>query len=320
MSGRGLVQRPLADLYFNEGHQAGRAELLHVVVDGATLRKYCRALEDFLDWAGTWSEAAIDGQLAEYFSFLCFTKQVKAHVAGTTLAAVLHFMPAFKGKFAAAARALRAFHALVRSKERPPFSRRTVGALVRAMLLAGEREAAFMTLCIFAFFGRGGEWSILRLEDVATGRGRVTVTFGKAERGEKAKTGFDQGAEVREPAAVEWMTARKRAWTAAGKDGSDRFFTLTPQEYRTIFKNTCAVLGLPEDTPHVLRHTAATELFATGSVDIAGLKLAGRWARESSVKRYTKPHLILVHEAIVSAEVLRLGDQFWAAPMGFIGQ
>jgi hypothetical protein len=321
---RGLAKRPLAAWFFEHGHEPGSAELLHVSVNDATLQRYCAALEGFLEWAGSWSTRTLDSQLAEYFSHVCFSLGCKPHVAATCLSAVLHFLPDVKGSLYRATRSLAAFRALVRPRDRPPFSRRSVGALIACMLLARCRVEACVAMVVFDICGRGAEWEMLRLSDVSIGsgprEGQVTLALGQSDRGERAKTGFDQGATVRTPAVAAWLAAHVRARRQACEAPSARLFKTSPQRFRTVFKAACVQLGLPLDTPHVLRHTAASELWASGAVTLAELKLAGRWARDSSVKRYCKPHLLASHEAAVAPPVLELGARFWADPLGYLAR
>lgn len=336
--GAGLVKRQLAELFFGAGHEHGRAELLLVAVDDQTLATYCRALERFLDWCDDTGEVpaagvrGIDMGLALYFSAVCFDENKLPHVAATTLSAVLHFRPRWHGKLACAARALRAFNALLRSPERLPFSHRSVGALFAGLCLRGELEAFHASYYSYHVVGRGEQdWAPVRASDLHLPHDAmdpIGITLGVAARGEKTKTGFNQGALIRDPYLKKWLRERVCSLRRTRPAANGLVFKITPQEYRRAFSGTCAAVGLPRETPHVLRHTAATELWARGNhflgpkvKTINELKAAGRWQGDDSVKRYTKPHLIAAHEALLAPEVLAMGADFWAhGPEAFIAR
>jgi len=323
----------LAQRYFNKGHTKGVVELLRVAVDDATLRVYIRAMQAWLAWMDSTDEVTLDWSdvvvvdycLALYFSAVCFDLELLPHVAGSTLAAVLHFQPRFHSQLPRAARAARAFRALVRTEARLPFSRGSVGAIIAALLLCGHGEAAMLVAYLLDIVGRGQQdWEQVCVEDVhlpGASDAPIGITLGRSCRKEKVKTGFDQGVLVRCAVVRGWLRARVqrlRQWSAKGARA--KVFSLSPQEFRRVFAGACAELGLPAETPHVLRHTAATELWASGRVTLAELMLRGRWQSESSVKRYTKPHLLAAHESKVPPAVLELGKAFWTDPASFVAR
>jgi len=322
---RGLKKRQLADEYF----QRGAGSLLDVSVDDGTIVVYCKALAAFLDWHELAGEGALrkardyDRALAAYFAHVCFGLRLRPHVAGSALAAVLYFRSELRQRLPRAARAARAFRALVRTPERLPFSRRSVGAIIATLLLQGRLVAAMVVAYAFDIVARGEQdWRCVRAGDAHLPHDcteAVGVTLGAADRGEKTKTGFDQGALVHAPLAKGWLRARVSALRAAGQERAP-VFDITPQTYRTAFKEALHALDLPAETPHILRHTAASELYArtVPRMELRDLMMAGRWGSESSVRRYTKPHLISAHEAIVAPWVLELGDAFWADPVPFV--
>lgn len=320
----GLKKRALADAFFKEGHVAGRAELLQVAVDDRTLAIYCTAVDGFLDWCEDSQEAAFRGSrstdsgLCLYFSWLCFSEWKLAHYAATTLSAVLHFRPQYHGKLPRASRALKAFQALSRRKERVPFSHRSVGALLAALALRGETMVMYTAYFQYHICGRGEQdWSTVRACDVSLPPdplAPIGIVLGVADRGEAVKTGANQGVVVTDPELIGWLRARVESLRRRAGAGTDaRVFNVKPQAYRKVFSAVCLELGLPRETPHILRHARATFLWVTRQVTTLNeLKLAGRWDSDNSVKRYTKPHLVSAHESIAPLAVLELGELFWS--------
>jgi hypothetical protein len=322
---RGLRRRALATQYFTDGHAPGIAELLHVAVDDKTLRAYCRSMARFLDWIEAEGEvqpdwrtaASVDLALAVYLSALCFGRRKLAHEGGTALAAVLHFRPLLHGHMPLSARAAKAFRALVRPAERWPFSHTSMGAIVATLLLLSEVEAAIIVAYAYNVVGRGQQdWALPRLCDVHLPRSEreaIGVSIGRSDRGERAKTGHDQGVMVRCPLVCAWLRARV---ARLGPSSKRRLFSLSPQRYRELFSLALHELGLPDETPHIIRHTAASVLISRGA-PLKEVMLAGRWGSVQSVRRYAKPHLLGAHESTVDPSVLALGDRFWLDPLAY---
>jgi len=319
----------LADVFFAEGHTDGRAELLDVAVDDATLVTYCAKLELFVDWQTDTGGPPLTGadvydrRLAEFFSKLCFDDDKLPHEAATTLSAVLHFRPELHGHLPRAARALKAYRKLVRTPERATMSRRSLGAVIAALLLQGKVTTAVIVAYSFDIVGRGTQdWILVRANDVHLPHQEqepIGITLGRSDRGERTKTGFDAGVVVKDTMVKAWIRSRVRLLRRAGRPDA-KVFDMKPQHYRAEWLATLVALHLPRETPHIIRHTAATELWATArpQLTLRELMVAGRWASESSVRRYTKPHLLAAHESIAQADVLELGAAFWADTLGYM--
>jgi len=293
-----------------------RERLLDCAVDEATLRVYTARAREFLAWVeAEGATGRLDSLLAQFVSALCFDAFEPPSRAAQTLSAVLHFCPGLKGSLPRTARAVSAFRALVRAPERPPFSRRTVGAIVACLLLRGDEESALVVAFSFEILARVQDWANLRRGDVHAppggSRGPLGLTLGRSDLGEKTKTGWDLGSVVKSKFLCWWLLD----WLdrSVPKRPSSKVFAVSPQDFRYAFRRALDLLGLPDETPHVLRHTGATELFAAGAT-LSDLKIAGRWSSDASVKRYTKPHLLAKHEAGVIPSVLALGDDFWRDP------
>jgi hypothetical protein len=77
---------------------------------------------------------------------------------------------------------------------------------------------------------------------------------------------------------------------AQGKKQSDRLFSFTVTEYRSLFKAACATLGLQGHyLPHSLRGGGATHDFlAMGESNMHYIMLRGRWTSEMSLFTYCR--------------------------------
>ncbi len=93
-----------------------------------------------------------------------------------------------------------------------PFSKRSVGALAAALFLGGQELAAILLLYSFHIVGRGEQdWARVREDDVHLPIGindPIGITLGRSKRGEKTKTGMDEGVLVSDPLLVAWLRTR----------------------------------------------------------------------------------------------------------------
>ena len=60
------------------------------------------------------------------------------------------------------------------------------------------------------------------------------------------------------------------------------------REWATVWRSCCLTLGLPAATLYVLRHTGASDDRLRRNRSLPEIKRRGRWASETSVKRYEK--------------------------------
>ena len=87
-------------------------------------------------------------------------------------------------------------------------------------------------------------------------------------------------------------------------------FPYTTDQFRTLFKSTCAKLGLCEKyVPHSLRHGAATRAFQQG-VKLEDIMLRGRWASSKSARTYIQSGPALLLAVQVPKEAAKLGLLF----------
>ena len=85
---------------------------------------------------------------------------------------------------------------------------------------------------------------------------------------------------------------------------------LSPVEIISNFQTACASLGLQHLSPcrYSLRHGGASDDLLTLRRDLAAVKKRGRWASDSSLKRYTKEIRLLAELHKVPKPVIAYGE------------
>jgi len=291
--------------------RAGRGPnpLLTRAVNADTASKYEKALRRF-GHADAPSHR-IDRLLAAHFVQLTAEgeRPAKGELA---IAGLLHYRPELKGRLARSARALRGWRAVMPGGEGGPVTYGAVGAVVVELLTQGKEEEALWAQLAFDSMGRGGELERLRLRDLADlGGDRAAIHF------TTTKTGRDQGVVLRLPETLFLLRARVRALRLQGADGAHRLFSIRAHHFRRAWASALQAAGCPGRPAHALRHAGAAEAIAAGA-DFRDVKLRGRWAADSSLRRYTKTHLLIVYEKGMSA-LARLNGNWWKQdPIGEI--
>src|SRR6185312_5919828 len=128
-------------------------------------------------------------------------------------------------------------------------------AVAVRMVADGNADFADAVLLMHHALLRGGEMASLVKEDVADGGdARVGSEFkgmGLALR--QTKTGPDRWVEILDPDVQELVRRRVRKLRAG-----QHLFPFTSDQFRKVFKATCASLGLLSAyVPHSLRHGGA---------------------------------------------------------------
>lgn len=123
-------------------------------------------------------------------------------------------------------------------------------------------------------------------------------------RGERAKTGSDQGFLIDCPILTEVI----RCVLQTMRPG-DKFF---PRPRGHVAKWWCwglAVLGIKRPRAlHVLRHMKPTDDAARGIRDVQEIQRRGRWSQPKSCNRYSKPYMLTKARAETPPRVLAHGD------------
>ena len=147
----------------------------------------------------------------------------------------------------------------------------------------------------------------LKCEDLSWSRDRrrVAVHFGRGARGERSKTGRDQGVTFDTPWVVAILDRR-----SAGKAADDKVFPLSSSAYRKWWRAAAdAVLGKGAGLgpPHSARHTGAARDLAEGYRSFEQVQRRGRWQAQSSVQRYARTHAWVAAVAATPPQVQKKG-------------
>jgi integrase len=166
-----------------------------------------------------------------------------------------------------------------------------------------ERQCAAWHRHLLAFdcFLRVGELVGLRKKDVAdTGDRRMGSEYhGTSLRLKNTKTGPNQWVQVNDEQVIGLLRC---VVESTGRD-SDRLFPFSAAKYRSVFKATCAELGLSHRyVPHSLRHGGATRWHLLGH-PIEDVLLRGRWSSVKSARRYVQAGRALLLKTAVPASL-----------------
>ena len=145
---------------------------------------------------------------------------------------------------------------------------------------------------------REQNWAQPRAEHVTVDRcGRMALLLDDRQRGDKVKTGYNQGAEV---SMV--VTKRVMKFLLDESDAGDLLIPLTPARFRRTWASTLNELGLCDlGPPHGIRHAGAAHFVSDGG-DLDEVRLS-----PPSVQRYTKGHVPV-------RKLASRGERFWEAP------
>ena len=116
----------------------------------------------------------------------------------------------------------------------------------------------------------------------------ATLSLGRGKRGERCKSGRDQGVVLDEPYSAGILDRRLKKLKPSG-----RVFTMSADIYRRLWKVAAAeVTGqlMGAGVPHSARHTGATRDLTLGYRTLEQVMKRKRWKALSSVQRYAKPH------------------------------
>ena len=128
---------------------------------------------------------------------------------------------------------------------------------------------------------------MLRAQDVYFDESEVVIILGVAERGERVKTGRNQGIKIdAKVLQAEWK-ARKLLLRP-----EDAFFPFSPEHFRRRWHAAKAALGWSwGGPPHHLRHAGAARDIEKKLRTLEEVRIRGRWKHLESVQRYSKTYL-----------------------------
>ena len=271
--------------------------LVHAVIDNTFLQAYHNPTKEFLAWViekqvPIDTDEALDVAVARRMAHLCYIERTGVGAGANLLAGILHVWPEKEGNFPESARALKSWGRLDPGGAGEAVSIELALCMAERMRADGHLEAALFTECNIDTYWRQQDGFNLLVEDVVvlkgpSARGRdilVALNFGVARRGERSKTGVDQGVILDRS-----IIAHRLADHIQGKAPSEKVFRLSRQAYHDIYYDTATSLGVEVPPPHSLRHCGPSFDAYTHFRTEAEIQRRGRWEALSSVKRYSRP-------------------------------
>ena len=265
--------------------------LAHSVSDDTGLQSYLKEVSQFLDLAQSrqWplaTYAEIDDALCKYQAVQCYREDRHANAGEQLMNGYAYLYP--DRKMPEAWRACKAWSRVTIGEEGQPVpdetlaymedwlrSRRETAAQIAGMVIPVQTDA----------YARESEILNLRREDVIDNNEEVALFFGRAHRGESAKTGRNQGVRLDFPHSTDLV--RQRVKLAPG--ATSKLFPISSATYQKWWRLAAQEAGTTAP-PHSCRHTGPSRDLATGYRDMLQVQRRGRWAAEKSVRRYAKTH------------------------------
>lgn len=264
--------------------------LIEAALAPTTLAKYKQGVRLFIEWCiehnydcATIEE--LDELLSDYFHDLYEQGDgVGKGLAAQTLYGMIKFLPRLNDRLPTATMALKGWMKLKPSQSYPPLTWDLSVLIACQMARQHKLRMAIATVLAFDCFLRVGELVSIRRADVATtGDARMGSEYrGTAIRLRKTKTGPNQWVQVHDK-HVELLLL---ALVSCVSGDQSLLFPFTANQYRSMFKTTCAQLQLSSTyVPHSLRHGGATRWHLLGN-SIEDILLRGRWSSTKSARRY----------------------------------
>ena len=289
-----------------------------------TYRWYALMFLDFCLTEGhTWgSPAELDWVMVLFFNVL-FAEDYDSSVGATTLAAIRYLLPDVGSKkvtpLPRSDRALLGWKALLPPAQRLPLPRAAAGAIAGYMINMGRLELALFILFCFATYLRPGEAMRLRRRDVVRPQVHAGPSFAvwglivnNAEDGRLGKTGLMDEAVLLDK--NDWLLKPLLALASLSpEDGL--LWSLKMTDLRAVFYQAVQALGLGALRPQLycLRHGGASHDLLTGVRTLAEVKARGRWAVDSSLKRYGKPTRLQAAIAVMPQGLYQYGEKVIAS-------
>jgi hypothetical protein len=296
--------------------QGSRRFLVEAAFAPATVKKYTEAVKCFLSWCKRRRLDPVDVNefdecLTDYFHHLYGTGCGRDD-AVCTLYGIVMLHPILRDALPISSLALRGWARVVPSQAHPPMTYDLTLLVAVHMARRGLWRYAVGTLLAFDCLLRVGELVGLQRADIAdSGDARMGSEYkGMALRLRKTKTGPNQWVDVQDPIVRVLLRDLLRSSRSQGF-----IFPFSSNEFRDVFKATCAALGLSERyVPHSLRHGGATRLHLMG-VSIEDILLRGRWASSKSARRYIQSGRALLLSMRVPARLQEVASRIAASPI-----
>jgi integrase len=267
--------------------------LVEATMAPATQQRYKQAVLQFLEWCADHNYDAtsshdLDELLTEYFHDLYEQNDGSGKgLAAHTYYGLVKYLPRVSDHLPTALLSLKGWLKLRPAVSYPPLTWDLTVLVACQMVRSSAIRCAIGTLLAFDCFLRVGELVNLRRSDVAfTGDLRLGAEYqGTALRLRSTKTGPNQWVHVHDPNVAALLAVLVQS--ASGGDQA-RLINVSADQYRRVFKQACASLGLSSSyVPHSLRHGGATRWHLLGHT-IEDILLRGRWASTKSARRYVQ--------------------------------
>jgi len=318
--------------------QGGQRLLAHTISDSSAVRQYLPAARGFIEFGrkhelacGTWVQ--LDEAMLQYLGQMCYVDKKNVQQGVLAVNGVVYLYPNASREMPQSWRALKGWSIASITAEGQPVAMETLACMEDYLRNLGTDEGTQAADCMpLAVDGYLREQDLfqLRVEDVllqdnAEGTRVATLLLGRGERGERCKSGRDQGVVMDEPYSAEILEKRVREAEAKcfgpkvgarDRRAKARIFTIKADAYRRLWKIAAlAVTGNKEGAgvPHSARHTGATRDMTLGYRTVEQVMKRGRWKALSSVNRYAKPHAWYQAMSKQSDEVLERGALLLAA-------
>jgi predicted MarR family transcription regulator len=312
-------QGPLAWELFHEAPSGFRTTgvnrlVAHAVQDDTMLYKYLPRAKEFITWslkrgASFHKTEEIDSELADYLEDACYSRHKGFDFGSMTFFGFLAVFPEFKMQLPRAYRAYHAWKTMHVGGEGQGIPEEAVFVIAEHMRNKKLHDMALLFESSMDLYLRQGEWRQLKAEDIFIDTdGKVAFVLGVAERGERVKTGHNQGVVLDSvELSKEWR--EKINSLAPGAP----IFNFSQAEFSAEYAKTKAELNLGHLGPlHDLRHAGAARDAESGTRDLEQIRRRGRWKAMDSVQRYTKTYLLVKARSLLPAAVLQRGRELLA--------
>jgi len=277
-----------------------------------------------------WQNASeLDTLLVSYFN-LQFLEGASVEDGSKLMAGLSHFLPDLykmtTEKLPRASRCLVAWRRRVPPRMRLPLPRAAAFALAGSLRHLGFPRMCLWVVITFVAYLRPHEAFLLRGKHLVAPRvvaGRQYSSWGlllhDAALGDLGKTGMFDAAVLLD--RCEWLLPCLEALkTQSFEDGS--LWDFSPADLQKQFTWLVKLLGLDALPPHLysLRHGGASDDLITSTRTQEEVKVRGRWATITSLKRYGKTTRLLLEMAKVPEDVFELGRAVEANFLGVMAE
>ena len=259
----------------------------------------------------------LDAAAADWMAELAFARKKGPHEGDYLLSGLLHLFPYLRGKLPLCARAIASWKRLVGSGgEGGPMSHEAVISISLELARRGYLLDSVVVLLADDCYLRGQDWQGLRGEDISVSDAGVSLLFGVRERGEKVKTGSNQGVVI-EMDTLKYVLQELKSITPRGS----LVFPTEGTVFRRRFHEAAVARGLGfVGPPHNLRHSKPARDLAQRVRDTEGVRRRGRWASPKIIERYAKEHWLIRHRSMLPRDVKEEGREFLLNPAAAWGQ